>query len=169
MRERIVFAPGIRASELLRNLALHGQSCFNLRICGSAELARMSLMRSGIPVTEDFLDSKEETALIARAADGVEYFEKTTYSDIQAIARAIRTMRCLITEDNEEQSMEEILSKGPFAKKNSALFLVYHNYLQALSEGKVLDSVGIIRKAIRESEPIKADFLTLEEFPLNPL
>ena len=71
MRETIVFAPSVRGTDLLRNLALHGQNCFNLRICGSAELARLALMRSGIPVTEDFLDSKEETALIAGAAEGV--------------------------------------------------------------------------------------------------
>ena len=169
MRERIVFAPSVRGTDLLRNLAMHGQNCFNLRICGSAELARMALMRSGIPVTEDFLDSKEETALIAGAAEGVEYFGKTTYSDIQSIAGSIRVMRCLITDDSEEQSMREILSKGQFAEKNNALLLVYHNYLQALSEKRLLDSVGIIRKAIRECRPMDSEFLILEEYPLNPL
>ena len=169
MRERIVFAPSVRGTDLLRNLALHGQNCFNLRICGSAELARLALMRSGIPVTEDFLDSKEETALIAGAAEGVKYFGKTTYSDIQAIAGSIRVMRCLITDDSEEQSMIAILSKGQFAEKNDALLLVYHNYLQALSEKRVLDSVGIIRKAIRECRPMDSEFLILDEYPLNPL
>ena len=109
MIEKIVFAPGVQGTELLKNLAWHGQSYFNLRICGSTELARMALMRSGIPVAEGFLDIREETALVAIAAVGEEYFGKTTYSDIQAIAGAIRIMRCLIPEDNEEQSMNEIL------------------------------------------------------------
>ena len=169
MREKIVFAPGVSGADLLKSLGLHSQSCFNTRIIGAAELARIALMRSGIAVTEDFLDAKETTALIAKAAEGAAYFGRTTYSDVQAIANAVRTMRCLITDDNEEQRMQEILSSGLFAEKNAALFTVYQNYLRALTERKALDSIGIIRKAIRESEPLHSEFLILEEYPLNPL
>lgn len=40
MREKICFAPGVRGQELLKNLAIHGVNCINLKFLGAGELAR---------------------------------------------------------------------------------------------------------------------------------
>ena len=95
MKEKIILAPGLNGSELMRSLALHGINCIGMRICGAAELARLALMRSGISIFEDFVSAKEEAAIAADAIGGESYFGKTSYSDIQEIAAAIRRMRSL--------------------------------------------------------------------------
>ena len=62
MKECIILAPGARGTELIKSLAMHGVNSFNLRICSAVELARISLMRSGVSVTQDFVSRREETA-----------------------------------------------------------------------------------------------------------
>ena len=61
-----------------------------MRICGAAELARLARMRSGISISENFVSAKEEAAIAADAINGEPYFGKTSCSDIQEIAAAIR-------------------------------------------------------------------------------
>ena len=168
MREKIILAPGAKGPELTKSLAMHGINCINLRICGAGELARMALMRSGVPIPEDFVSIREETTLIAEAAKGEAYFEKATYSDLQELAGAIRRMRSLAA-DNEAGTVESALNKGIFTDKNSALISVYKKYMQLLSDGKLTDHVSLIRKAITDCAPIDADFNTLKEYPLTPL
>lgn len=87
MREKIIFAPGARGSELIKNLAIHEVSCINLKIMGAGELARYALMKSGVSIKEDFLSAKEECTIIAKAISGESYFGRTTYSDIKQIAQ----------------------------------------------------------------------------------
>lgn len=169
MRERIILAPGANGGELTKSLAMHGVNCFNLRIVGAGELARLALMRSGIAVEEEFVSSREETTIVAEAVKGEDYFEKPTYSDIQEIAGAIRRMRCLVAEGDEAAQIEATLGKGIFKEKNTALVSVYRKYMQIIAARKLMDSVLLIRKAIAECSPVDADFETLEEYPLNPL
>ena len=168
-RERIILAPGANGSEMLKSLAMHGKNSFNLRITGAGELARMAMMRSGIAITEDFISSREETAIVAEAVKGEAYFGKATYSDIQEIAGAIRRMRSLVADGDEAGQMEEILSKGIFAEKNKALISVYKKYRKIIGERKLMDSVSLMRKAVAECKAIDAEFYTLEEYPLGPL
>lgn len=187
MKERIILAPGINGSELRRSLALHGVNCYNLRICGAGELARMALMRSCIPVRGEFVSATEACAVTAEAVrrakteweekharktedDGnTFYFGNPSYSDIRAIAGAIRKMRNLVPEQDEENGIREKLRSGEFPRKNEALFLVYLKYIEILAERKALDSVSVIRKALAVTKPIDSEFLVLEEFPLYPL
>ena len=169
MRERIILAPGVNGSELIKSLATHGVNCFNLRIVGAGELARIAMMRSGIAITEDFVSSREETAIVAEAVKGEEYFGKATYSDIQGISGAIRRMRTLVANGDEAEQIEVILGRGIFKEKNAALISVYKKYIKILKERKLVDSVSLMRKAIEECAHIDADFLTLKEYPLNPL
>ena len=169
MREKIILAPGINSTELMQSLASRGILCFNVRICGAGELARMAMMRSGIAISEMFINSREETAFVAKAVQGEEYFQKPTYSDIREIANAIRRIRSLVADADEEAKIEEILKKGPFEKKNAALVSVYKKFKRLIAEEHLMDSVSLIRKAIVESKTIDADFVTLEEFPLTPL
>ena len=162
-------APGLNGNELTRSLALHGINCIGMRICGAAELARLALMRSGISISEDFVSAKEETAIVADAIGGESYFGKTSYSDIQEIAAAIRRMRILIADEDEEQSIQDRLPEGIFKEKNDALLHVYQRYMALLKSRKAVDAATLIRKAATESKIINAVFMTLKEYPLNPL
>ena len=169
MKEKIILAPGLNGNELMRSLALHGVNCIGMRICGAAELARLALMRSGISISEDFVSAKEEAAIAADAIGGESYFGKASYSDIQEIAAAIRRMRSLIADEDEEQSVQDKLPMGIFKEKNVALLYVYQRYMALLESRKAVDAATLIRKAATESKAINADFMTLREYPLNPL
>ena len=169
MKEKIILAPGLNGNELMRSLALHGINCIGIRICGAAELARLALLRSGISISEDFISAKEEAALVADAINGEPYFGKTSYSDIQEIAAAIRRMRSLIGDEDEGQVLQEKLPSGIFTGKNEALLHVYQRYMALLEARKAVDATTLIRRAALESRTIDADFLTLKEYPLNPL
>lgn len=168
MQERIILAPGAKSNELVKSLAAAGKNCFNVRILSGAELARLALMRSGITIPEEFLSSREECTIIANCVKGETYFGRTTYSDIQEIAAAIRRMRSLVVED-EDASIRDILAGGIFTEKNQALYSVYKKYMSAIKRENMVDSVSIMKLAIEKSKPIDACFMALEEYPLSPL
>ena len=168
MREKIFLAPGANGGELTKSLARRGVNCFNLRIVSAGELARIAMMRSGMSITEDFVSSEEETAIVAEAVKGKPYFGKATYSDIREVSAVIRRMRTLVADANEAGQITEIRGEGIFEEKNRALVSVYKKYMGIISERKLMDSVSLMRKAA-ECQPIDADFYTLEEYPLNPL
>lgn len=171
MKEKIIVAPGINGNELLCSMAMHGIKCFNTRVWSAGQLARMALLRSGIPVKENFINQREAAAIIAEAvkALGNQYFGKTTYSDIRAITFAVYRMRTLVPVGDEAKAIRHALDKGEFKEKNDALFAVYQKYMQILSEKHAVDSVSLIRRAIAECKPMGAEFNALEEYPLNPL
>lgn len=169
MKERIILAPGANGSELTKSLAMHGVNCFNLRILSSGELARIAMMRSGIAIKEAFISIREETALVAEAVKDEKYFGKTTYSDIQEIAGAIRRIRTLVADGDEAGQIEMILNKGIFEEKNAALVYIYKKYMKLIADRKLMDSVSLIRKAVVECKTIDADFFVLKEYTLNPL
>lgn len=169
MHEHIILTPGLNGNELIKNLALHGVNCFNLRIVSAGELARIALMRSGISVSEEFIDSNEQIALIAKAVKDVEYFGKPSFVDIRNITAAVDQMRSLVAEQDEAAVLKDTLSKGIFIEKNNALLNVYERYMQILEDMDAIDSVMLIRKAIAKCSAITAEFSVLEEYPLNPL
>ena len=190
MKECIILAPGARGTELIKSLAMHGINSFNLRICSAGELARLSLMRSGISVTDDFISSREETALIAEAAKGEDYFipghnsngydhpseedtgkmdARISYSDLRSIAAAVRQMRGLVPDGDEEENIANVMKGGVFYGKNKALVSVYKKYMKFLRDRKLTDSVSLVRKALLESSALDADLIILEEYPLSPL
>ena len=163
------FSIGANGGELTKSLAMHGVNCFNLRIVSAGEIARIAMMRSGVAIKEDFVSSREETAIIAEAVKVEEYFGKTTYSDIQEIAASVRCMKTLVADVDETGQIESILGKGIFEDKNKALISVYKKYLGILKDRKLIDSVTLMRKAASECQPIDADFSVLKEYPLNLL
>ena len=168
MRERIVLAPGLQNAELLSSLALHGVNSIGLRICSAGELARLALMRAGIAIKTELVGQTEEPVLVAEAIKGVAYFEKASYADIRELTTCIRTMRSLVTEENE-QILAQTLVKGIFEEKNAAILQVYKRYMECLSLRNAADTVSLLRKAIRECGSISAELLTLKEYPLTPL
>ena len=169
MEECIILAPGIKGSELVRSLALHGVNSMGLRICSAVELARMALMRSGIAITEDFVSGKEEAAIVAEAVLEETYFNRTSYSGIREIASVLRRMRHLVVAEDEAQELKRVLLQGIFREKNTALLHVYQKYMEILSGKGAVDGVSLVRRAASESKVIDATFLTVEEFPLTPL
>ena len=168
--EKIILAPGVSGNELSKTMAMNNVNNFNVRICGDKELARIGLMRSGVSVTKEFLNSREENNIIAEAVEGIEYFGKPSNSDIQQIANAIRRMRSFVTDRDEATKIEECLNKGEFMDKNSALLSVYKKFIEIITSHDMLDSISLVRLAIEKCSPIEnAEFITLEEFPLTPL
>ena len=169
MREKIILAPGANGSELIKSLAMHGVNTFGLRIMGSGELARMALMRSGISISERFLSAKEECTVMALLVSGDEYFGRTKYSDVQEIAKAVRTIRSLVTGEDEIGQIRSILSGGIFTEKNEALIRACEKYINYLSSEGYVDSVSITRRASLICDVINADMYALNEYPLTPL
>ena len=100
-------------------------------------------MRSGVSISENFISAKEEAAIAADAINGESYFGKTSYSDIQEIAAAIRRMRSLIADEDEEQSVQDKLPMGIFKEKNVALLHVYQRYMALLESRKAVDAATL--------------------------
>ncbi|MCF0111873.1 MAG: hypothetical protein HUJ58_08220, partial [Erysipelotrichaceae bacterium] len=129
MQERIIVASLLNGSELLKSLAKNGVNTINMRIMNSGELARLACMKSAVSMEEQFIDAKEECVLIAKAAEDNTYFNKPSYSDIQTLAKAIKTLRMIATQQQEDTQITNALKKGVFKEKNEALISVYQNYM----------------------------------------
>ena len=170
MKEHIILSPTLNGNELLKNLAWHGVNCINTRVVTGPELARIALMRSGKSVTEAFVDSRDEVAIVAEVVEAVPYFRTTSYSDVRNLASAIKRMRCLVASSDESSVLKDTLfSEDVFIEKNEALLVVYDHYMQKIREMNGIDSVMLIRKAIAECSAFDAEFYSLEEFQCNPL
>ena len=136
MKERIILAPGISETEMLRTLAKSGVNTMGWHFMNAAQLAKTALMKSGISVEETFLTSKEEPALLFSLLNEIPYFEAASFADAEALSSALQTLRSLITE-NESMVLKEKLSCGEFKDKNDALISVYEKYISLLhSAGK---------------------------------
>ena len=170
MQEKIIFAPGARGTELLRSLARKGKAQIGTRIVGGIELAEIANTRSGILPSKRFLSFREQAGLTYSVLNGLklEYFSNISYADAENIARALNGLRSLIPED-EEGNVRETLEAGTFKEKNSALLKVYLAYMDRCGQLGLADTVTFIREAAAGCSPLNAQFITLEEFPLNPL
>lgn len=168
MKERILFAPSVNSTELLRTLARYGVNSFNLRIVNAVDLAKLALMRSGISVTEEFLTKKEQPAVISNIIGEIGYFSISSFSDAENIATTLDSIRSLIQE-NEAIVIEEKLLQGEFIEKNKALISAYKKYISAVEFANQIDTVMLIRKAIEKARPFDAEFIIINEYPLSPL
>ncbi len=168
MNERIILAPGVSETEMLRTLAKSGVNTIGWRFMNAAQLAKTALMKSGVYIEETFLTSKEDPALIFSFLNEIPYFEAASFADAEALSSALQTLRSLITE-NESTVLKEKLSSSEFKDKNDALISVYEKYISLLHSASKIDHIGLIRKAIDASKPFEAEFVMLKEFPLTPL
>ena len=127
-------------------------------------------MRSGKTVTETFVDSRDEVAIIAEVVKDVPYFKTTSYSDVRNLASAIKRMRGLVASGDEAAVLKEtLLSENVFVEKNEALLTVNDRYMQKVREKNGIDAVMLIRKALAECSAFDAKFYSLAEFQCNPL
>lgn len=168
MLERILFIPGTSPTELLRTLASHGVNTLGLRVMGATEFARTALMRSGVAVPQEYLARKDEAAVIDTFIRDVSYFKSASLADAENMASALFALRSLITE-REEETIRGRFTEGEFPAKNRAIAEVYNRYRIALSERNLIDSVGLVRKALESAKPFTCEAVTVEEFPLSPL
>lgn len=168
MKERIILAPAASETELLRSLAKAGVNSMGWHVMNGPQLAKTALMRSGAAVEETFLTSQEEPALLFSFLREIPYFKAASFADAEALSSALRILRSLITED-EENALRKKLAGGEFPEKNAALLSVYERYASLLQSINKIDTVGLLRKAMDAAAPFDADFLMVKEFPLTPL
>lgn len=169
MREQIILVSGVNESELLRTFAKFKNNTIGLRVVNATELAKIALMKSGISITEDYVSSREEPSIIYSFLNKVKYFESASFSDAGNLSTAINSLRMLVETTNEEDAIKLGLSKGEFKEKNDAILEVYQKYANELKREGLIDSIGIIRKALTEAKPFDADFVFLKEYPLTPI
>ncbi|MDO4961351.1 MAG: PD-(D/E)XK nuclease family protein [Eubacteriales bacterium] len=189
MTERIILAPGLNGTELLRSLAKFGVNTIGLRIMGAVELARTALIRSGINVTERFLPYSEEASVIDSFIRVIDYFKNASYADSEQLASALKSMRSLIAvnadacddpggkktagaagaAEQEAKAVHEKLSRGKFIKKNEAIIEAYGRFMAELNKSGSIDSISLIRMAAAEAQPVDAEFISLKEYPLSIL
>ena len=177
MGETIIFAPGANGRELLRSLARFGEKCFNIRVCGSAELAELVLMRTGIVLDKSRIDYSGELALMAEAVkngDKDKYFKYLSYSDLAEITRSMDQMRMMADGENEAELLSQGLKKGIFTEKNETLLKIYQEYMKALNKTGI-DLVALVRQAAQVDAALvrsafkNTRFIKLVEYPLMPL
>lgn len=165
--ERIIIST-LNGTELLRTLAAHGVNTLGLRIMTPLELARTALMRSGISVVKEFLARKDEAALIDTFIRQTAYFQSASFADAQNMAAALFSLRSMIRE-NEAGTIIDKFTDGEFADKNRAMAEVYGNYFAALDEHGLIDTIGMMRKAVEEASPLTCEVIALAETELSPL
>lgn len=172
MRERIILAPGIGATELLGTLARLGVNTIGTHVVSGGQLADLALMKSGIAVTEPHLTASEDVAVIYSILEDCssdDYFGQSgTIEDAIALSREITILRGLCVDD-EAAEIAAALADGEFPDKNDALVSVYQERADRVKAKGKVDTIDRIRKALAEAEPFNAKFLTLKECHVTPL
>lgn len=166
MKETIIIIPN--SNKLRISLSYHERNLFNVRIFTPVELAREALLRSNKITDLSFISKDEELSYYKQILESVSYFKTTKLADIKNVNQTINTIRKLIVKD-EKYEIKDKLNKGIFIEKNNALYEVYIKYIDRLkNEGKI-DTIGLIRYAIDNVHKLTANFIILNEYPLQPL
>jgi len=168
MRERIILAPGVVGTELLGTLAKLGTNTIGTRVMSPEGLAEFALMRSGISMSGEYLTRKDAALVVDTFMKDLGYFENVSFADAETMAQTLFSVRQMIPE-KEAETIHEKLTDGEFKEKNKALIKAYDLYMSFLADEGKIDFICKIRKALEEAAPIDADFVILNEFPLNPL
>ena len=166
MKERILVVPN--SNKLSLSLAYQDKYLFNTRVFTSVELAREALLRSGKVCNKEFISRNDELSYYKELIDSVSYFKTSKLADIKNVNQTINTIRKLVVKD-ETTEIKNNLSKGPFKEKNDALYEIYEKYINKLNSENKVDTIGLIRYAIDNANVIDAEFITLNEYPLQPL
>ena len=176
-REKVIFAPGLNGSELLRSLAKYGKNTIGVSVMWGSELALTALARSGVTIEEHCLSMDEETALVYSLLKDVPgYFEgSATYADASQIAAGLRNLRAMVPASTAEEEREQLnsafLDNAEFPAKNKAIMDLYSRYMERCGSEGLTDETGIMRKALNSAIPenMDADYIVLEEYPLTRL
>lgn len=163
MNEKIYLIPNINSTEYLRTMARFGKNTMGIRIMNAPQLAEYSLMRSCNPVFEKVISFDEQVAIIASLKTHIEYFASSSYTDAGNIASSLNSLRSLVS-SSEEATITRILSQGEFPEKNKALLELYISYLNYCKGNNLIDSIGLVRKAVERKEEISDALKGVEIF-----
>ena len=166
MNETIIVLP--KSTKLPLSLAYHGKNLINKRIFTPVELARETLLRSGKICNKKFISINDELSYYKELIDSVSYFKTSKLADIKNVNQTLNIIRKLVVKD-ETIEIKNNLSKGPFKEKNDALYEIYEKYINKLNSENKIDTINLIRYAIENASTIDAEFITLKEYPLQPL
>lgn len=167
MKEEILIIPN--SNKLSLSLAYQNKNLFNTRIFTPVELAREALLRSGKICNKEFISRNDELSYYKELIDSVSYFKTSKLADIKSVNQTINTIRKLVI-TNENKELKANLLKGKFKEKNDALYEIYEKYINKLNSENKVDTIGLIRYAIDNAEPIKdTELIVLNEYPLQPL
>lgn len=176
LKEKILYVPGVNGTELLRTMARHGMNTMGLRVMGSTELAEFALMKNGKAIDERILMPGEDAALVYSYClpdyiNSENSNIRLSYTDIQNLMCMLGQVRLLVTDEDELAAVKEKLLPGEFGYKNSAIIDIFSGYLSYLKNNNLvlLDSIGLIRKALIEASHLNVEVATLKEYPLTPL
>ena len=169
MIEQIILVSGVNEKEFLRTFTKFGKNTIGVRVLNAVELAKMALMKSGIFTAENFLTRGEQPSVIYSFLRDIGYFASASFSDAENLSSALDLLRELIISEDEKTEIETKLVAGEFKKKNAAIIEVYRKYTEVLRQENLVDSVGIIRKALDKADCFDADFICFREYPLKPL
>ena len=182
MNERIILAPDVNESELLRAMARWGNKAFGLgtRVMNGAALAEKALICSGVEMPDDLLGQKDAVSLLYTFllddTDEEDYFSHArTYQDAENIYKSLTLLRKLIEAPTREQEWAGLQawrdgeSQQAFAQKNQDLLKLYAKYRQACEERHLMDQTDLIRLALEKADRIRGELWTIREFPLSPL
>lgn len=166
MKERIIVIP--TNNKLSISLGYHNKNSFNTRFLTPINLVRDALLRSGIICDKTFISRNEELVYYKKIIEEVSYFKTNKLVDLKNINKTINSIRKLVV-DQEEETIKETLKKGIFKNKNEALFEVYKKYIDLLNKDNKIDTIGLIRYAIKNANKLDTQIYILNEYPLEPL
>ena len=168
MKERILLAPFVSGTELMRTLARFGKPSFCLRIMGETELAETALMKCGKAADRGLVSSGKAESILYGIIKQVPYYANASFSDAVNLLNTLTELRGLIAAD-ESGTMRDRLSDGEFPEADAALFEVYEKYMSALDAEGLYDTVGYLRYALENAAPADAEIMLLEEYPASEL
>ena len=170
MRETILVASTLNASELMRSMALRRKNLFAFRVMSPSKLAETALIRCGKLPTQRRIQPDEQSFLLYRIMlDVSDFFAGiSSLQDANNLTNAINGMR-LRFEADEAGGLHRALPQGEFPDKNNALLDVYDRYIAKLQQDGLMDDIGLIRCALADAEALDAELVLLREFPPAPL
>ena len=148
MKERILVTNFINNTEFLRTLGRFGSKQFLLRIFKPVEFAKEALLRSGIVINEGIINTGGQTYIINDLIKDYPYFENASFSDSCNIVSTLNDIRLMICEDEIETFNDQFVN-GEFEEKNKAITSIYKKYKDIVVSNGYIESIGIIRKAIK--------------------
>lgn len=182
MKDKIILAPDVNESELLRAMARWGNHAFSMgtRVMNGAALAEKALICSGIPLPGLLMTRRESVAITYEiiqeiGAEDAYFSAAKTRGDAGNIVSAMIMLRGLIPAalaSQEEEVLQAWLKderQQVFARKNQALIEYYHAYRKRCREKQMIDATDLIRLALEKAAPMEAELFILEEFPPSPL
>jgi len=154
--------------EFNRTLAKYQINTLGLRLFNAEKLAKEVLLRNGVVLNKIEINDLEQICIIKSLMINNNYFSNSTFVDAKNLTNALNRARKLCA-GNESELLENVFADGEFTQKNNAILDVYKCYMKYLNDNDLIDSIGIINKVINDGLRIDADFITFEEFELEPL